>query len=276
MRTIEELLRWGSDALRPVTPIPRKEAEILLSFALDMPRLSLHIYPDKKIDSPLYEASIARRVAFEPVEYITQSVSFYGEMFYCAKGALIPRPETELLIDHFLAMIAPLSSPTIVEVGVGSGAMSVMLAKLRPDAKIIGCDISPDALRIAQVNCERFGVGDRVTLCQSDLLTHIDVPIDAVISNPPYIANDVPLPQSLDYEPSLALFGGDVGDELLKKLVIACEERHIAYLGCEMGYDQKKSMGEYLTHRGWSSTFYCDYGGLDRGFCATREVFIRS
>lgn len=272
MTTVGELLAWGAEALRGVTRIPRKEAEMLLAHATGLSRLSLHAYPERLVESGAYRGMIARRAGYEPVEYIIGEVSFYGEMFVIAPGALIPRPETELLIDRFAEATAHRASPRIVEVGSGSGAVSVILARLRPDARITAVDISPDALRVTQSNIARFGVADRVTTLLSDLLAGVEGPIDALISNPPYIADAAPLGRSLDYEPPLALFGGERGDELLVRLITQAVDRAVPVIACEMGYDQRASMERlFETLGGYDVTFYRDYAGLDRGFVAQRR-----
>ena len=209
----------------------------------------------------------SRRQKNEPLEYITNRVSFYSQEFFIQEGALIPRPETELLIDEVLRVVDKERKITIVEVGVGSGIISTILAQELPLAKIIAVDISPDALRVARKNIEAFGLSTRIELRLGDLLAPITEPIDLLVSNPPYIADGEPLGSNLDYEPDLALFGGSVGDEIIQQLLDETLKRKIPYFACEMGYDQKPKVEHYLQNSVYNAlTFYEDLAGLDRGF----------
>jgi len=210
---------------------------------------------------------ISRRQKNEPLEYITNRVSFYSQEFFIQEGALIPRPETELLIDEVLRVVDKERKLTIVEVGVGSGIISTILAQELPLAKIIAVDISPDALSVARKNIESFGMNERIELRLGDLLEPIAEPIDLLVSNPPYIADGEPLESNLDYEPDLALFGGSVGDEIIQRLLDETLKRKVPYFACEMGYDQKPKVEHYLQNSVYEAlTFYEDLAGLDRGF----------
>ncbi len=209
---------------------------------------------------------VTRRRANEPLEYITNRVSFYSQEFHIEQGALIPRPETELLIDEVLLIADKDKELTIVEVGVGSGIISTLLAQHLPKAKIIAVDISPDALKVARKNIEDFGLSERIELRLGDLLEPIDEKIDILVSNPPYIAEDEPLESNLDYEPDLALFGGKIGDEIIQRLLDAVQAREIPYFACEMGYDQKPKVENYLNGNYERLKFYKDLAGHDRGF----------
>ena len=183
---------------------------------------------------------------------------------------MIPRPETELLIDEVLAVADRDAALTIVEVGVGSGIISTILARELPKAKIIAVDISEEALKVARKNIEAFGLGGRIELRHGDLLEPVSETIDILVSNPPYIANDEPLESNLDYEPDLALFGGEIGDEVIKRLLDEVLERGIKIFACEMGYDQKPKVEHYLEGKRYNRLkFYEDLAGLDRGFVLT-------
>ena len=209
----------------------------------------------------------SRRQKNEPLEYITNRVSFYSQEFFIQEGALIPRPETELLIDEVLRVVDKESAITIVEVGVGSGIISTILAQELPLAKIIAVDISSDALSVARKNIESFGFSERIELRLGNLLDPIPESIDLLVSNPPYIADDESLESNLDYEPDLALFGGTVGDEIIQRLLDETLKRNIPYFACEMGYDQKPKVVHYLEYSIYKAlTFYEDLAGLDRGF----------
>ncbi|MDX1296575.1 MAG: HemK/PrmC family methyltransferase, partial [Sulfurimonadaceae bacterium] len=197
----------------------------------------------------------------------TNRVSFYSQTFHIEPGALIPRPETELLIDKVLEQARADVEQTIVEVGVGSGVISVVLAQHLPNARIIAVDISEKALSVARKNIEAFGFEDRIELRQGSLLDPVDESIDILVSNPPYIADDAPLEQNLEYEPDLALFGGPIGDEIIQKLLDAIDKRRIPVSAFEFGYDQKAKVEAYVEGRDYASLeFYKDLAGFDRGF----------
>jgi release factor glutamine methyltransferase len=246
-----------------------REAQLLLMAYLKKDELWLLSSQQEEIvvDEVLFEW-LERRSANEPFEYIVNRVSFYSEEFYIDSGALIPRPETELLIDEVLKNIADKAAKfTLVEVGVGSGIISIMLAKKLPNARIIAVDISPKALVVAQKNIARFDLGDRIELREGSLLEPVDEKIDYLVSNPPYIANDATLESNLSYEPQNALFGGSVGDEIIQKLLDEVLKQKIKFFSCEMGYDQQDKIRSYLKDKNFESLkFYKDYAAFDRGF----------
>ncbi|MDD5212408.1 MAG: peptide chain release factor N(5)-glutamine methyltransferase, partial [Sulfuricurvum sp.] len=211
---------------------------------------------------------IERRAQNEPLEYLTNCVSFYSREFYIDEGGLIPRPETELLIDEVLARVNHDEPLVIVEVGVGSGIISILLALHLSNARFVAVDISPRALSVARRNIETFGLSDRIELREGDLLSCVNEKIDLLVSNPPYIAEDVSLESNLSYEPQNALFGGTIGDEIIRRLLDEVYVRKIPIFVCEMGYDQRSSVQEYLKSFAVQSLeFYKDLASFDRGFC---------
>jgi release factor glutamine methyltransferase len=194
-------------------------------------------------------------------------VSFYSQIFHIEVGALIPRPETELLIDEVLKCVDKEADIQIVEVGVGSGIISIVLAQHLKNARFIAVDISEEALHVTRRNLERFGLSERIELRQSDLLDNVPEDIDFLVSNPPYIANDAPLETNLSYEPQNALFGGNIGDEIIRELLSLTCKRCIKTFVCEMGYDQKEKVMAYVKNCNYKSLdFYKDYSSFDRGF----------
>lgn len=275
MENIQTLINRAVEILQSsAIPRPRLEAEILLAFVLNCSRVSLHCQSNRQIESFFVESFfrlIKRRSLHEPLEYLIEKVSFYGEELYISHGALIPRPETEILVDKALEIITKYSCKNIAEIGIGSGAISVMLAHLSKDSSLSfhASDISPEALFNARVNQMRFNVTN-LTLHHSaylDFNTQLGVSFDLLISNPPYIKNNEKLPQSLAYEPKCALFGGEKGDEVLLRVIDVARAFKIPYLACEMGYDQQQSVQDYLSaipHQ--SLEFYQDLAGLSRGF----------
>jgi release factor glutamine methyltransferase len=266
---IKETLNWASEQLKSSCERPLLEAELLLAYHLHKDRIYLHVHGHDYVENiEAFQALVARRVSYEPYEYIVGKSSFYDIELSVESGVLIPRPETELLIDEVSSIIEQENITSIAEIGVGSGAISIVLARKFPVLKIIATDISPDALKIAKKNIETFGLTDRITLVHTNLLDGIDTKVDMVVSNPPYIARDALLESNvIDHEPHTALFGGEKGDELLKQIIIQARQKKIPYLACEMGYDQKASMELFLTQFGVQySKFYDDLAGLNRGF----------
>ncbi|QOP45998.1 peptide chain release factor N(5)-glutamine methyltransferase [Sulfurimonas paralvinellae] len=246
-----------------------REAQLLFMAFFEKDELWLisHQKDEIEVDESFFHW-VERRCASEPFEYIVNRVSFYSEEFYIDEGALIPRPETEILIDEIEKNIADKTAKiTFVEVGVGSGIISIMLAKKFPNAMIIAVDISPKALAVAHKNIEKFALQERIELREGSLLEPISETIDYLVSNPPYIANDAPLASNLSYEPQNALFGGEVGDEIIQQLLDEVLKQKIRFFSCEMGYDQKSKIQNYLKDKEFSSLeFYKDYASFDRGF----------
>lgn len=268
-KRIKELHDSISERLKGVVESPRREAELLLIAYLGCDQLYFITHSDDEIDEqdPKLLEWIEKRSANVPLEYLTRRVSFYSETFYIDEGALIPRPETEELIDTVLKQVRYDEPLTIAEVGVGSGIISIILAKHLPNARFIAVDISPRALAVARRNIETFSLDTRIELREGDLLSCVSETIDVLVSNPPYIAHDVPLESNLSYEPQNALFGGEVGDEIIRRLVDEVYRRRIPTFVCEMGYDQRPKVQEYLKNYPVESLeFYRDLASFDRGF----------
>ena len=266
---VKELLREITELLNPHIHRASREAQLLLMAHLNVDELWLITHQSSEVeDTEKLFGWVSRRVKNEPFEYITNRVSFYSEEFFIKEGALIPRPETELLIDEVIKNFPDKeSSITFVEVGVGSGIISVMLALHFVNARFIAVDISQAALTIAKVNVDKFGLSERIELRLGSLLEPITEHIDYLVSNPPYIEDGVALESNLDYEPQNALFGGKVGDEIIKELLDEVLKQKIKFFTCEMGYDQEDKIRTYLENKKIESLdFYKDYSSFDRGF----------
>lgn len=266
---VKDILKEITAALNPHIERAPREAQLLLMHHLGVDELWLLTNQNaavKDVDKLL--KWVERRAKNEPLEYITQRVSFYSEEFFIAHGALIPRPETELLIDEIIKNIKDRdSNMTFAEVGVGSGIISIMLAKHFTNAKFIAVDISQDAIEIAKKNIEKFGLENRIELRVGSLLEPIGEDIDYLVSNPPYIANDFKLESNLSYEPQNALFGGTVGDEIIRELLDEVLNRKINFFSCEIGYDQQDKIRNYLNNKPLKKLeFYKDFSDFDRGF----------
>ena len=266
---VKELLKEITELLNPHIPRASREAQLLLMAHLNIDELWIITHQSSEVaDTQKLFDWVNRRIKNEPFEYITNSVSFYSEEFFIKEGALIPRPETELLIDEVIKNFPDKESAlTFVEVGVGSGIISVILARHFLNARFIAVDISQAALDIAKVNVDKFGLSERIELRLGSLLEPITEKIDYLVSNPPYIEDGVALESNLDYEPQNALFGGKVGDEIIKELLDEVLKQKIKFFTCEMGYDQQDKIRTYLENKNIESLeFYKDYSSFDRGF----------
>ena len=218
-----------SDAVRRLAAAginePRREASSLLAFALSMPRAFLIAHPEYDLtdsEQQFFGQLVTRREAREPFQYITGRQEFWGIEFAVAPGVLIPRPETEILVEAAVEYLQQFKAPTFVEAGVGTGCLSVSILHSVPDTTAIATDLSSVAIEIARQNANRHGVGERLELRQTDLLTGIGGKFHLVVSNPPYIPDgDIQClqPEVRDFEPSEALAGGPDGLDIVRRLV---------------------------------------------------------
>lgn len=168
-----------------------------------------------------YDALVSRRAAREPLAYITGTREFWGLPMAVSPAVLIPRPETELLVETALERLRGLGEARVADVCTGSGCVAIALARARPDLQLLATDISEPALAIAAANVERHGVGGQVRLLRTDILSGVTDRFSMIVANPPYIpTGDRPQlqPEVRDYEPALALFGGDRGLDLIGSL----------------------------------------------------------
>ena len=204
-----------------------------------------------------------RRAAGEPLQYITGHQEFYKLDFLVTPAVLIPRPETEFLVERVLALVrdTSLTSPLIVDAGTGSGCIAVTLAVELNAARVIATDISGAAVAVARLNAERHGVSSRVTFCEGDLLAPLDAldiknQVDILASNPPYVAASKPelvQREVRDYEPRAALFGGDDGLTFYRRLLAEGFDvvRPGGHLVCEIGYTQLDAITEMVAASRW-------------------------
>ena len=208
MKSYKQVVREYSRYLKEITHIPQKEVEIIILHLVQQNTIWLHLNYDKEclVEKEL-ERLVKKRATNYPLEYITKRASFYGEVFNVQDGVLIPRPETEILIDKCLETLKNVDNAKVIEIGTGSGIISVMLALLIEDIEIIAVDINEKALDLAKSNAIKHGVSNRITFIKSDLFESIsfDAKFDLVVSNPPYIAQNYKLPKNVQFEPSNAL-----------------------------------------------------------------------
>jgi release factor glutamine methyltransferase len=268
---IQSCLVDGQNTLKESVDRPLLESEILLSYVLQKSREYLHTNDTKEVgelEREEFFSLLERRANGEPIEYLINRVSFYSNEFYIDKRALIPRPESEILLDKVVNLNLT-DVKTILEVGVGSGVLSIMLKKLiKKDIEILATDISSDAIDVAKINAKKHAVN--IEFIHTNLLDNIDKDIDLIISNPPYISQDYKIDKNLEFEPREALFAEDNGLGIIKKLIDIAIYRGVKYLVCEIGYDQKESIEEYLTNKDIKRVeFYKDLASFDRGFTLT-------
>ena len=204
---------------------PRLNAEHLLAHVLGRKRIDLYLEFERRLPeselAPLREL-VKRRGSGEPLQHLLGTVEFCGHSFRCDKRALVPRPETEqlveLLISHFKSEIA---YSRMVDVGTGSGVIALTLAAEFPKAEIVGADISEDALMLARENAERLDLADRVQFLRSNLLEGVLPGLGAIIANLPYVSTEdrQNLSREVLHDPEVALFAGACGDELVRQLI---------------------------------------------------------
>jgi release factor glutamine methyltransferase len=241
---------------------PRLDAEVLLAFVLGVERSRLVLDGAVPLDgeaAPRYARAIARRVAREPVAYITGSKEFRRISVAVDPRVLIPRPETELLVEVGLSL-AP--GARVVDVGTGSGAVALALKDERPDLVVTGVDSSSDAIDVARSNASRLGL-DVAFVC-GDLLGGVGGDLDAVLANLPYVADGAVLPPEIArYEPASALFAGPDGLDVIRRLVAAVDG--VPTVALEIGSDQGRVVAGLLSLAGFGSVkILADLAGLDR------------
>jgi release factor glutamine methyltransferase len=254
---------------------PRLDAEVLLGHVLGLARAQIHVHPDQRLDAAeldSYRELIERRRQHEPVAYIIGHKEFYGLNFYVDRRVLIPRPETELLVEKGLEIGRATSHPlTIADVGTGSGAIAISLAAHLFQAIIYALDASSVALEVAALNCCRHGLEGRVHLLQGDLLSPLPEPVDLIVANLPYVsgAEWEQLPRTITaYEPRSALDGGLDGLDAVRRL-LAQARSHLkpqATILLEIGATQGAAVTNLARHHFSRAVVKVvqDYAGLDR------------
>lgn len=278
--TIRRVLTWAADDLRSRgNDTPRLDAELLLGHVLGATRIQLITDSERplaKEELATYRALHKRRRAGEPVAYMLGFREFYGRPFLVDKRVLVPRPDTETLVEVALARSEARSlSAAVLDLCTGSGCVAVSLAKERPTWKVIGTDLSEDALVVARENALRLGALPNIWFKHADVfegLTGAGVPprFDVITANPPYIAEHERAelaPTIVDFEPHLALFGGDDGLDLVRRIVHEAPARLSpgGLLAMEIGAGQADAVAALFEQAGLLAVEKKrDYGGIDR------------
>jgi release factor glutamine methyltransferase len=240
---------------------PRLDAELLLAHALGVGRARLILDAHAELDASTvarFDALVARRAAHEPVAYIVGRKAFRRITLCVDPRVLIPRPETELLVEVGLSLP---TGASVVDVGTGSGAVALALKDERPDLSVWATDVDPDALAVARENGFHLGMG--VEFVQADLLGGLSRSFDAVLGNLPYVAAGAELPLDVArYEPVGALFAGADGLDVIRRLI--AEIPDVPLLALEVGFDQARAVAALLAPRSDSIEIVRDLAGHDR------------
>lgn len=222
--TIETALNLATDRLHIANSTSaRLDAEILLAFTLRVDRTWLHAHNNQELhaeEQTLFEDLITQRTQHYPIAYIVGQREFYGREFTVTPDVLIPRPETEALIEFVLN--GDFFNPTILDVGTGSGAIAITLAAEMPNAIVTASDISPVALEVARKNA--VALDANVAFVQSDLLTNVSGQYTIIVANLPYVDHTWPVSPDTIFEPELALFAADHGLALIKRLIVEAKD----------------------------------------------------
>jgi release factor glutamine methyltransferase len=278
--TVREAIRQAATRL-DLLPTPQRDAELLLLRALGKDRAWLLTHPDDQLDDTLldqYRGMIDRRARHEPMQYITGEQEFYGLPFHVTPAVLIPRPETEHLVEAAVSRLPADRPIRIADVGTGSGAIAVALAHALPQARITALDISPAALDLARKNATRHNLAHRINFRESDLLAAVQGEMfDAIVSNPPYVSTKEELEKQVrDYEPSMALYAGESGLDIYQRLI---PQSHAAlkpggWLIMEIGHGQRGAIAAMLQDppAHWTAfEFVNDLQGIPRVAVARRS-----
>ncbi|HTH53263.1 MAG TPA: peptide chain release factor N(5)-glutamine methyltransferase [Edaphobacter sp.] len=265
--TVQQALQSAAQQLATdplLRDFARRDAETLMLHLLTLSRASLLAHPGRELTADqlhCYQTFIQRRVRHEPLQYITGTQEFYGLSFRVSPAVLIPRPETEHLVEAVLERLPHDQPLDIVDIGTGSGAIAIALATHLPHAHLTALDLSPAALEVAQSNAAVLNVADRIRFELSDLLSALTSQsesrlFDAIVSNPPYVssrdAHELH-PQVREHEPATALFAGDDGLAIYRRLIPQAHAmlREGGLLALEIGHGQSEAIRDLLA--GWKN-----------------------
>jgi release factor glutamine methyltransferase len=251
------------------------EGEILLRHVTGLTRASLFSKLEQELTLSQEKAlqnALERRLKGEPTAYITGHKEFYGLDFVVNSNVLIPRPETELLVEKALELAKTRQLKTIADIGAGSGAIAISIAKNLPGVTIYAVDISAEALKVAEENCRRHGVADRIFLLQGNFLEPLSAPADLIIANLPYVKDsDIPQQGPLSYEPAAALSGGKDGLDAIREFCRQAPGK-LKPKGCilmEIGQGQAEAVRKLLKNAFPVSEIqvFKDFAGIERVAC---------
>ena len=271
MKTVQEIITATAGYFtKHEVESPRLNAELLLAHVLGKKRIDLYLEFDRPLGDreldPL-RTLMKRRASGEPLQHLLGTVEFHGRSFLCDPRALIPRPETEELVEHILALRD--KPARVLDVGVGSGVIALTLAAEWPEAAIDAVDISPSALALAAENAVRLALMGRVNFLQSDLLSGVSGPYNLIVANLPYIpAAEIPtLSREVRRDPRSALDGGPDGADIIRTLLDQARNHLVPGGGValEIGAGQAEMLVEHLRRLGYQNVrATADYAGINR------------
>ena len=267
--TVLKLLEWSKQFFEERgIESPRLDAELLLAHVLELDRVRLYMEHDRPLlpaELDAYRALVKRRANRAPVAYLTGTRGFWTLDIATDARALVPRPDTEVLVEEALARIESGASVSVLDVGTGTGAIALAIASERSTTRVVATDISSDALALAAQNAATLGFD--IDFRRSDLFAELDGIFDLIVSNPPYIAIGATVDAEVGHEPQAALFAGDDGLDVIRRLV-ADAPAHLppgGWLVLEHGFDQAPAVRSLLVDAGFDQVATRkDYGGNDR------------
>ncbi len=271
-QTIQMVLMWARKTLAPMSATAGVDAEILLQCCIDRDRAWLIAHSDDPVTTDevvRFRNLVQRRASGEPIAHITAKCGFWSLDLHVTRDTLIPRPETELLVEHALARIPRTATWHIADLGTGCGAIALAIASERPKCRITATDISNDALVVARNNRERLALPNIEFRCGDWFAPVASTRFEVIVANPPYVAQDSPyLDQAgLRCEPQEALISGARGLDALE-IIVAHAPHHLApggWLFVEHGFDQARAVRHLmLSNGGERIALFRDYAGLDR------------
>jgi len=274
-KTVRESLRYSSVLLRESgVEQPLREAQLIMAWAIDARREDLVREPDRSLNSReslMFEKAVTLRCARRPLPYLTGERWFYGRSFKVNRAVLIPRPETELLVDFALMRLRN-KSAVVADIGTGSGCIGVTVACEVPAAHVVASDLSPLGVLVARKNSRRHAVSNRVLTVRGDLMRHL-VPqsVDMILSNPPYIdpaEKPFLMPEVRDYEPELALYGPNDNPTWFHSALLSDAVRVLkpgGWIALEVGIGQAELVAETAQRTGFRDiSILSDLGGIGR------------
>lgn len=269
--SIAQALRDAAARLQETSDTPRLDAELLLAHALGLDRNDLLLRQRELVVPSGYRALIERRIAGEPVAYITGMRDFWTISLHVTPDVLIPRPDTETLIEAAIEHFKDRPPTRILDLGTGSGALLLAALDHWPKATGLGVDISAAALAVARGNAERLGLGSRASFCLGDWAQDVTGPFDLVLINPPYIARDAALAGDVLHEPQGALYAGAQGLDDYRRIAPMLPRllTRDGMAAIEIGYDQREPVSALLSDQGLSVACRSDLAGHDRCLVAT-------
>jgi release factor glutamine methyltransferase len=284
--SIAQAILEGANKLRQAgVPDERREAGSLLMYVLARDRSYILTHAEAELSDQQLDrfiAALTERAQGKPLQYITGRQEFFGLEFEVNGDVLIPRPETELLVEAALSLVSQNEAPFICDVGTGSGCIVVTLLHKLPLARAVALDISPAALAVAERNATRHGVHDRLSLVTSDCFAGLQsasgTDFDLIVSNPPYVAAgaiDSLQREVRDFEPRAALVSGEDGLTVIRRLLLESGERLKSggFLIFEIGFDQHDAVRQLIDENCWKLLeVFADLQGIPRTFALTKRA----